>query len=448
MKKIKLLLPVFLLLVFYSNLLSQTGPNEFKPSYTVGATVFTGWAYNLNDAQFISTLDTSSGGVNSSTPFGYNPTSNQFEVTKNSFYLERAYINLKANLTPEINARVTPDIYSFTDGTGATQWAYQLKFAFIDYTPFSFDNGSSIGFTLGVNSNQWTSNFERYYNFRFVQKTLTDFPWVTSANVNGNKVSNVTSTYFPTADLGLTAKYTFPEKYADLYLAFVNGNGFRNLGFDNRFKDFQMTGYVYPLAGKISKEKEILKKKGKTRLEGFSELAIGGTMYYGKLNNGEDYSGAQFKRNRFAGMFAGKYNFNKSGFITLGGEYSTQANQNPTSAPGNTYTAIETDASGISIFTEFCPPIENLKEKLSLLVRYDAFDPNTADNAPAGATGFNSSNDAQSLFIVGLFYKPAPVFSFGFSYQLTTFQNDFAVTYEGTPTADLDRFYLNTMLNF
>lgn len=449
MKKFYTLLPVFFVLIFSQNLFSQTGSNEFKPSYTVGSTIFTGWIYNLNDAQFISKLDTSSGGVNSNAPFGYNPTSNQFEVTKNSFYLERAYINLRANLTPEINARVTPDIYSFIDGTGATQWAYQLKFAFIDYTPFSFEDGSSIGFNLGVNSNQWVSNYEKYYDYRFVQKTLTDYPWITSASVSGNKVTNVTSTYFPTADLGLTAKYVFPEKYGELYLAFVNGNGFRNLSFDNRFKDFQTTGFVYPLAGKISKEKELLKKKGKTRLEGFTELVFGGTLYYGKLNNGENYSGAQYKRDRFAGMFAGKYTFKKSGFIKLGGEYSTQANQNPAPAStGNTYTAIETNAAGFSIYTEFCPPIETLKDKLTLLARYDAFDPNTADDATAGATGFNSSNDAQSLFIVGLFYKPAPVFSFGFSYQLNTFQNDFAVTYEGRPTADLDRLYLNTMLNF
>ncbi|HMS64281.1 MAG TPA: hypothetical protein PKD83_03405 [Ignavibacteria bacterium] len=445
MRTMKLHFSIFFMLIIATTAFSQNKEEEFKPSYSVGATVFSGWVYNLNDAQFISKLDTAAG-PSSSAPFGYAPTANQFEVTKNSFYLDRAYINVRAFLTPQINARVTPDIFSFTDGTGATQYAYQIKFAYVEYTPLTADNGASLGFTLGVNSNQWVTNFEKYYQYRFVQKTLTDFAWVTSATVSGNTVTNTTSTYFPTADLGLTAKFTFPHKYADLYLAVVNGNGFRNLSLDNRFKDVQITGYVYPLAGKISKEMAMLKKKGKTRLNGLNELVFGGVAYLGKLNNGENYSGAQYKRNRFGGMFAGKYNFNKSGFIRIGGEYSTQANQSPT--PGAPYTALKTDARGISVFMEFCPPSEQLGEKVTMLLRYDAFDPNTSDNASAGTSGFNSNDDAQSLFIAGVFYRPALAFGFGLSYQLTTFQNDFGVKYDGTPTEDLERLYLNTVLNF
>src|SRR4030095_6038098 len=111
-----------------------------------------------DNKEFIQKLDTTS--PNPNIPFGYEPTKNQFETSKNSFYLERTYINVFASLTPEIKARVTPDIFSYTDGTGKTAYSLGIKFAYVDYAPFQKDNGMRLGFQLGSISNLWISTNE------------------------------------------------------------------------------------------------------------------------------------------------------------------------------------------------------------------------------------------------------------------------------------------------
>ncbi len=143
-----------------------------------------------------------------------------------------------------------------------------------------------------------------------------------------------------------------------------------------------------------------------------------------------------------------KYNFKKTGFFKIGGEFSVQKNESPSLAVPLYFI---TDASGLSAYLELSPPIAALNEKLSLLFRYDKFDPNTADNASAFspvARGFKNDNDNQILFIIGLFYKPAKVLSFGFSYHMLKYQDNFIVKYDGTVTDKLDRLFFNTLLDF
>ena len=60
---------------------------DFKPEVIIGGTVFTGFQYNADNADFISKLD-SAAGPNSGQAFGYNASKNQFETSKNSFYVE------------------------------------------------------------------------------------------------------------------------------------------------------------------------------------------------------------------------------------------------------------------------------------------------------------------------------------------------------------------------
>jgi hypothetical protein len=52
----------------------------------------------------------------------------------------------------------------------------------------------------------------------------------------------------------------------------------------------------------LAKKTDKYKKAGKQRLDGISDLTLGGFVYLGKLDKGENYAGAQFQRNRFGGM--------------------------------------------------------------------------------------------------------------------------------------------------
>ena len=436
MKKILIIMVMFAL---GTTLVAQD--KEFKPEIKVGATIFTGLTYNMDDADFTAKLNKTS--PNASNPFGFNPTINQFETSKNSFYLDRVYININAKLTPQINARITPDINSITDGSGNTQWLFNPKYAYVEYTPVSEDNGMTLGFQLGIIANQRINNAEKYYNYRFVQKTYTDYAWTTSAtrSADSTSVSRSTSAFFSSADIGFTTKLVFPQKYAELYLSFYNGNGYKDINFDKtRLKDIMVTGFIYPLSGYLKDKNDAAKKSGKTRIDGPADLIVGGFAYLGSTSAG-NANITEYSYNKFGGMTSFRFNFDKCGFFRIGGEYSVRSQSVPNPVDSTV------SGAGFSAYLEFNPPVEVLNEKLTLLARYDNFDPSTTKPGYF-KPGLTADNGKQNLLILGLFYKPSPVLTFGVSYQSLSFENTVAVKYDGTATSSINRFYFNTLLNF
>src|SRR5438552_18596640 len=119
-----------LFLTVISNTFAQDKKDEFKPEVKIGGRIFTGLEYNIDNANFTAKVDSAKS--DSTVPFAYLPTKNQFEVSQNSFFLERAYINVLASLTPTIKGRITPDVFSYTDGAGKTQYALQIKYAWLN----------------------------------------------------------------------------------------------------------------------------------------------------------------------------------------------------------------------------------------------------------------------------------------------------------------------------
>jgi hypothetical protein len=333
-----------------------------------------------------------------------------------------------------------------TDGNGKTQYFTQIKFGYFDYTPLKTDDGLSLTFSLGIIPNTWVPNIEKYYGYRGVAKTFTDYNWTTNAVRSGNTVKVNAGSFFSTADLGASAKFTFPKKFADLYLSVLNGNGFRNEGFDpNRFKDVMVTGFIYPLAEQIAKRTDAMKKANRNRLDGIVDLTFGGFAYIGRMGNNEYnvVNGGQYNNTRFGGMANFKYNFDKFGSIKVGGEYSMYTNQYPsnplTPVPDSTLTG-----GGLSTWLEFNPPVEELNDKLFLIFRYDMFNPNTN----SGSTTSFYDMGKQKLMIIGLMYKPANILTLGLSYHNIGYDQNYIVKYDGTTTSSLNRFYLNAILDF
>jgi hypothetical protein len=233
-----------------------------------------------------------------------------------------------------------------------------------------------------------------------------------------------------------------------LYVAVLNGNGYKNIAFDqNRFKDFMVTGFIYPLQGMIKHNTDAAKKMNKTRIDGISDLTVGGFMYMGKLGSNEYgvANGGSYQNNRFGGMLNFKYNFRNVGYVKLGGEFSLQSNKIPVTVPGSVDSSIT--AQGISTWFEFNPPVEAFQEKLMLTFRYDSFNPNT--NKPGtDLVGFTGDANKQSLMMVGLMFKPASVLTLGLNYQIQRFDKDYIVKYDGTTKNNINRFYFNTILDF
>jgi hypothetical protein len=280
-------------LLFSSLVLSQQ-KDEFKPEVKGSVTIFSGWEFNIDNANFITKLDSAK--VNSNAAFGYDPTKNQFEVSQNSFFLERAYMTVLASLTPRLRGRLTSDVYSLTDGTGKTQYQLGVKFAWLDWTALQKESGMALDFVFGVIPNYWIPINEKYYGYRGFAKTLTDYQWTVSAvrssvATGGIYTLNRTiSSYFAPADLGANITLTAPKGFGELYVNVLNGNGFRNLSFDNRLKDIEAIAFIHPLAEQIKKKTDNAKKSGKDRLEGITDVTIGGFAYVGKLGLGENYT--------------------------------------------------------------------------------------------------------------------------------------------------------------
>lgn len=428
-----------------SPLLYSQKKDEFKQEIKIGAVIFTGWEFNIDDAEFISKVDTSQPDANSI--FGYKPAKTQFEKSKNSFFLTRSYLNLFASLAPDVKARLTSDVYSFVDGTGKTQFGLQIKYANIYYTPFVCENGLALGLGIGVIANNWISTNDKYWGYRPISKSYTDYDWMISATRNATIISRTTSSFFGSADLGFEAVLNLPKGFGELSFEVLQGNGFRNLSFDTRFKDVMFSAFLHPLANRITKAIERAKKNGKDRVSGITDLTLGGFGYMGKFDKSENTAanGVQYKRNHFGGMAHFRYNFKKSGFVKIGGEFATQSNEDPSSSKPDSL--IKTNAGGFSSYLEFCPPIESLQEKISLLFRYDMFDPNT-ENSLASTTTFNDNSDKQSLLIAGLIFRPNKFLGISATYQSITYEKEFVIKYNGTLTKADSKLFIHSFINF
>ncbi len=438
---------ISILLLFLT--VSLSFAQDFKPEVKIGGVIFTGWDYNMDNAQFISKVDTSSNGVNQNAAFGFNPTKNQFETSKNSFFLERAYININASLSPEIKARITPDVQQVSGV--ANQYFLLIKYANLTYTPMMKDNGMSLGFSLGIIPQRWIEKNENYWGYRGIAKVLEDYSYTYGASKSGNTISQSTGSYFSSADLGFETNFNLPKGYAEVYADVLNGNGYKNLSYDNRFKDFQASAFIHPLAGQIKKKMDAA-AKNKKRMSGITDLTVGGYLYLGKLALGENMTvnpadggvGTQYVRNRFGGMAHVKLNFKNSGYLNLGGELSLQSNQDPAAKIDS---VAKTNAMGFSAYLDLCPPVKSFNEKLSLVARYDSFDPNT-DNSSTSTTTFNNNTDKQSLLILALAFRPNNNLTLAVSYQSITYQSEYVVKYDGTPTKTDSKLVVHGIVNF
>ena len=175
-------------------------------------------------------------------------------------------------------------------------------------------------------------------------------------------------------------------------------------------------------------------------------------MYIWQLFKGENttsniirHIATQYQRNRFGGMGHLRLNFKNAGFLRIGGEFSLASNQDPAGVKPDS--VMKTNSTGLSAYLEFDPPVKSIDEKLSLLARYDMFDPNS-DNQSASINSFNDNTDKQSLLILGLMFKPNKVLTLGVSWQSTTYDQNYVVKYDGTTSKTDSRLIVHGILNF
>jgi hypothetical protein len=268
----------------------------------------------------------------------------------NKFDLERVYLNFRMPVADHLSIRVTPDISAQQSGVG---YVIRTKYAFLQYDQPANAAGFSGFVRAGVLQTVTIEHQETFWPRWMGTVPLERF---------GS---------FSSADVGVSTQLNFPKKKGEFYAAMTNGNGYANPETD-RFKSYAARLTLTPLmAGKNGFWTTFTLSPWIEINAAASKFVTGGTGQIGAIGEG-------LKKNRY-GVWAGI----KDPRLVIGLNYSqridgSEGGSNTTASPRTV-----TDVTGrlLSAFTLFRPVQlmdSTSKSPLSVLVRYDALNPNTS----------------------------------------------------------------------
>jgi hypothetical protein len=302
----------------------------------------------------------------------------------NRFDVDRMYLTAKAQVFDQAKVQFTTDLYRNTaTGTYYSGFSLRVKFAYVDYAPMS-----SLSVKLGVIPGVWSGFIDTYWKYRGLSSNITDR--------NG---------FYSSADIGASVSYALPGKMGDISGFMLNGSGYTSAE-TNRFKDFALRVSVSPFV-----DDPLLQP-----------LVIAGYAYKG---SNAAKTGLALPRNRFGALISYAYNI-----ASIGVEYDVRKD-----APSNPDTTLS--GNGLSIFGEIKAPVEELRSKLSLVWRFDVYEPNVDKGA-----------DMQRYNILGLAYKPHERLTFILNKQWTKAESAVLVRTDNTKTTYDGRWFLNAIVNF
>ena len=185
-------------------------PPDDTPSIRIGMTLFTDYTYVRSPEQ-----RDADGNL----------------VHFNQFNVQRAYLNVRGNLSHIVAFRITPDI-SRESGSGSSlagSLEYRIKYAFAQ---FNLDDWTTRGswVRLGIQQTPWLDFAENIYRYRF-QGTM--FP-----EREGFLVSS---------DAGASFHYNFPSNYGDVHVGVYNGENYNRVEVNDQ-KALQVRAAVRPFA--------------------------------------------------------------------------------------------------------------------------------------------------------------------------------------------------------
>jgi hypothetical protein len=276
----------------------------------------------------------------------------------NKFDLERAYLTFRVPAGDRASVRLTADVFQqTTTGSDAFYrgWVIRAKYAFLQY---DFLRGASWSGLARAGLLQTV----------VIEHVETFWPrWLSNSPVER-------AGFFSSADGGISALVTLPNKLGEIYTTITNGPGYTSRETD-RFKDYAARISLTPFGGSDINLLKAFTLTGWTyRGAVGSSFVNGGAGQIGPI-------GSSLPRNR-SGIFVGL----RDPRIVIGAEYATRTDGSETGANTVLSPRVESDSTGrlISGFT-ILRPLQILNEKstfpLGLLARWDRFKPNR-DAAP------------------------------------------------------------------
>lgn len=326
--------------------------------------------------------------------------------SENKFDLARAYLNVRAASGSRDSVRLTLDVYQQTDGSKDDYykgWTMRVKYAWLQH---DFVQGSGnqprLYARLGLVNTVIIDKVESYWNRGL------------------SPVASEQAGYFSSADAGVAAGLTLPNKAGEVYAAIVNGNGYGSRETD-RFKDVQARVTLSPWANGSGALKGL-------QVSPWVSLGARASDYALKRGTVLPVAAAQ-ERNRY-GVFLGY----KDSRMTLGANIArrTDVQESADTTIATVPTATTVTGNLTSYFAFVRPGMfasGATTSPLSLLARVDAVEP----NSDAAGT--------QRRYVVGAMWDLSSKTSVSVDVQSVNFRNGLS----GSPSRT---FFLHIIANF
>ncbi len=309
----------------------------------------------------------------------------------NRFDLDRIYLTAKGQVFDDAKIQVTTDLFR---GTSYRQpdsiakmyyggFAVRMKFAFMDYAPVSF-----LSVKFGLIPTVWPSLVDGVWKYRGISATVSDL-----------------QSYYPTADMGVSVSYALPGKMGDVSGFILNGSGFTSAE-TNRYKDFALRASVTPFV-----DDPLLKP-----------LLVAGYVYKG---SNMSTTSTVLPRNRFGGLVSYTYSVASA---TV--EFNSRQD-----APKYADTLVS--GTALSFFGEIKAPLDEWKDKVSLLWRYDVVEPNDL-----------KGGDQTRLKILGLTYKPVDKIVLALDRQWTNSETKTMKQFDNVLIDFENRWFFHVIVSF
>ena len=337
----------------------------------------------------------------------------------NAFVIDRAYLTFRMPAGDHGSIRVTTDVYNTSEGT-PNGYTIRAKYAYFQYDVPKFDNGASFLGRIGILHTVVIDHEETFWP-RYISQAAVE-----------------RAGYFSSADVGLAAQLTLPDKLGELYATITNGPGYTARE-NNRFKDYAIRLSITPLGG----------NKDMPLLQTFTISAWGykGATASAFVNGGAGQVssvGEALDRSR-AGVFVGL----KDPRLVLGAEYAQRHENGEQGANTAASPRASTEITGtlLSFFTVLRPFAfvdASGKSPFGLLARYDAVSPSSSTTGYVTPTAPSTSN-AYHTVIGGLFYDVNQKAQFALDYQESLASNNGV---SNAPPAPAKGYFAHFLINF
>ncbi|HEX5072249.1 MAG TPA: hypothetical protein VFW03_03545 [Gemmatimonadaceae bacterium] len=337
----------------------------------------------------------------------------------NEFVVERAYLTFRMPAGEHTSIRITTDVFRSTDSSN-NAYTIRAKYAYLQYESSKLSNGLVLAGRAGIIENVVVPYLENFWP-RYLSQMAVE-----------------RAGFFASADVGVGALVTFPDKRGEIYAHIVNGPGYTARERD-RFKDFAIRVTYTPLmnepAGSLLQTFTVLGWGYKGALA--STFVNGGAGQIGPVGDALD-------RSRF-GFFAGI----RDPRLVLGAEFASRhdgADQglNTLASPRIATTTRGRLYSAFTLVRPWAFSNVNHKSPFGLLARYDHVSPTVS------ADGFvtpppPSTENSYHVLIGGAFVDISSRAQLALDYQ-ESLASDNGVS--SPPPAQLKAWYAHFNVNF